>query len=271
MSPELDKKIGVIGCGSMGTALIGRLAHIMHKGSLIITDLDKTKRERVRDKCKVRATDDNATLIALSDIIILAIKPKDYEALLSEIRDLISEKKLVISIAAGTTTAYIERLIRKRVPVIRVMPNMPAIVGEAISTISAGSFAKPQDMKMAREIFSSIGEVVEVGEEMVDAVTAVSGSGPAYFFYLVECMIEAARDVGLNEEAAVRLVLKTALGSAKLLNELKETPADLRAKVTSKGGTTEAAFEIFGSRHFKEMVKEAVAAACKRSKELSKR
>lgn len=268
----IDKKIGIIGCGNMGEAVLSRLVNFMEKStSLIVSEIDAAKREAIQAKYKIIVSIDNNYVVKNSDIVILAVKPQDFDRVLKdEICCALSKDKLLVSIAAGITTKYIESIVGKEMPVIRVMPNMAAIVGEAISSISRGSRANREDMQIAKEIFSTIGDVVEVEEDLVDAVTAVSGSGPAYFFYLIECLTEAACDLGLDKEKAKRLVLKTALGSAKLLEALKEDPAALRAKITSKGGTTEAAFKIFESKKFKSIVKEAILKACKRSKELSK-
>ncbi len=266
----LRRKIGIIGCGNMGEALVRGLSHIVPRGFLAINDIDKARRDKARSKYKVRRAEDNGSLVESSDIIILAVKPKDVDDVLKNIRKFLSSDKVLISIAAGITTGYIGRLIGKKLPVIRAMPNMPAAIGEAISSISAGRFAKRNDVKIARDIFASVGDVVEVDEDLVDAVTAVSGSGPAYFFYLIESLLEAALELGLDEKTANSLILKTALGSAKMSDLLKEAASDLRTKVTSKGGTTEAAFKVFESKNFKEIIKEAVKAACKRSKELSK-
>lgn len=266
----LRKKIGIIGCGNMGEALVKGLCRIAPKGFLAINDIDKTRRDSILSRYKVRAAKDNNSLVESSEVVILAVKPKDVEKVLTGVRAVLSSDKVLISIAAGVTTEYIGRLIGKGLPVIRVMPNMPAAIGEAISSISAGRFAKRNDMKAARDIFASVGDVVEVKEGLVDAVTAISGSGPAYFFYLIESLLEAALGLGLDEKTAESLIIKTALGSAKILDVLKEAASDLRARVTSKGGTTEAAFKVLESKNFKAIVKEAVKAACKRSEELSK-
>ena len=214
---------------------------------------------------------DNNDVMKFADCIILSVKPKDFDSLLkNEVCCGVSKNKLLISIAAGVTTKYIEGIVGKDVPVVRAMPNMAAAIGEAITAISVGNAAGAQDLKLAREIFSTIGEVVEVDEKLIDCVTAISGSGPAYFFYLIESLIDAAVELGIDREIAKRLVLKTALGSAKLPQAMKEEPKALREKVTSKGGTTEAALKVFESKKFKNIVKEAVNEALKRAKQLSK-
>ncbi len=267
----IDKKIGIIGCGNMGEAIYSRLAQAMNKDTaLMVSEMDRARRDAFFAKHKVAAEADNDRVFRCSDVIIIAVKPKDFDAVLAQGKVCgISTDKLLISIAAGVTTKHIELVVGKEIPVIRVMPNMPAIIGEAISSISAGASAAEEHMDMAREIFSKIGAVVEVDESMVDAVTAISGSGPAYFFYFIENLIEAAKKLKLDGETARELVIKTALGSAKLLDQSKEEPGLLRRKVTSKGGTTEAAMKVFDGKKLKEIIRSAVAAACKRSKELS--
>ena len=269
----INKKIGIIGCGNMGEAILNRLSNILDKSvSIMASEFDAKRRDYIQSKYKVIVEIDNNEVVKFADVIILAVKPKDLEVIVkSEVCCGASKDKLLISIAAGITTKYIENIVGKDVPVIRIMPNMAATIGESISSISAGSAVKPEDMELAKEIFLTIGDVVEVDEKLVDAVTAISGSGPAYFFYMMEALIEAGCAAGLEEDVAKKLVLKTALGSAKLLEMLKEDPAILRSKVTSKGGTTEAAIKVFESKKFKNIIKDAVKAARARSKELQKR
>ncbi len=268
----IDKKIGIIGCGNMGEAILYRLSNILNKSvSIMVSEFDSKRRDYIESKYKVIVEVDNNEVVKFADVLVLAVKPKDIDALLKgEVCSGASKDKLLISIVAGVTTKYIESIVGKDVPVIRVMPNMAATIGESVSSISAGSAVKSAHMTLAREIFRTIGDVVEVDEELVDAVTAISGSGPAYFFYLIEALIEAGCAAGLKEEVAKLLVLKTALGSANLLEKLKEDPGVLRSKVTSKGGTTEAAIKVFESNKFKSIIKDAVNAAKTRSKELQK-
>ncbi len=269
----VNKKIGIIGCGNMGEALLSRLSTVVEKSiSLMVSEFDAKRRDYIQSKYKIIVETDNNAVVKFADVIILAVKPKDFDNLLkNEICCGASKNKLIITIAAGITTKYIEGIIGKDIPVIRVMPNMAAAAGESMSSISAGSSATAKDIVAAKEIFSTIGDVVEVDEKFVDAVTAVSGSGPAYFFYLIESLIDSGVAAGLDRDVAKRLVLKTASGSARLLEALKEDPAVLRARVTSKGGTTEAAIKVFESKKFKDIVKKAVSAAKKRSKGLSRK
>ena len=267
----INKKIGIIGCGNMGEALLSRIIGVIEKStSVMVSELDAGRREYLHDKYRMIIETDNNSVVKFADCIILAVKPKDFESLLKkEVCCGVSKDKLVISIAAGVTTKYIEKIIGKDIPVIRAMPNLGAVIGQAVSSLSAGTAVKKEDMELAKELFSMIGDVVEVDEKLVDAVTAVSGSGPAYFFYFIESLYEAAEELKLPSEVAKKLVIKTALGSVKLLRDLKEDPAVLRKKVTSKGGTTEAAFRVLEGGKVKKIIKDAVKEACKRSKEIS--
>jgi pyrroline-5-carboxylate reductase len=178
--------------------------------------------------------------------------------------------KLFISIAAGLTTKFFEKHLCSKARVVRSMPNMPALIGEGITGICAGKYASPVDLKLAQEILSSIGETVIVKESMIDAVTAVSGSGPAYVFLFVEQWMAAAKKLGFNEAEAKKLVYKTLIGSAHLLEQSEFDAATLRVKVTSKKGTTEAALNVFAKGKFDQLVKNALLAAKKRAGELAK-
>lgn len=265
-------KIGIIGCGHMGEALLKGLCGVVEKSTMIIaSELDAARREEIQGRYKMIVSIDNNYLVKNSDVIILAVKPHDLqEVLRTEVCCGVSREKLIISIAAGIKTHRIEDALEPGVPVVRAMPNLPATIGQAITSISAGKWAAVSHINTAKEIFSSIGDVVEVDEKLVDAVTAISGSGPAYFFYLAEAMVEAAHELGIDKKTAEKLVIKTALGSAGLLQELGESPQILRKKVTSKGGTTEAAMSVFDKKDIKKSLKEAIKKAHSRSLELSK-
>lgn len=266
------KKIGIIGCGNMGEAIFSRLSRVLDKSTaLMVSEQDAARRDYIQSKYKVIVEIDNDTVVKYSDVIVVAVKPKDFEDLLKgEVCCGINEKKLLISIAAGITTKHIESVIGSEMPVVRAMPNMGATIGEAMTALSRGSSALDDHMKTAVEIFSLIGDVVEVDEETMDAVTAISGSGPAYFFYMMEALIKAAKSLGLDDDVASRLVLKTALASAKLPGAMKEGPAALRERVASKGGTTEEALAVLKKNKFEDIVRDAVKAAHRRSREISK-
>jgi len=261
----MKNAIGVIGFGNMGSAIVRRIAG---SGIISVYETDKGKQKIVTSISGVKCASDNKKLAETVDVLILAVKPRDITAVLDEIKVKLTRRTLLISIAAGVTTEFIEKRLGKKIAVIRVMPNMPALAGAGISALCRGRFASKREMVAAKRLFRSIGEVVEVKEDLMDAVTAISGSGPAYFFYLVEVLIKTAIGLGIKKEVAEKLAVETAFGSAKLLKETKETPQILRAKVTSKGGTTEAAFKEFLKGDLEGVLKKGIRKAFKRARKL---
>jgi len=266
----IKKKIAFIGCGNMGKALLNGVAtkRLFSNKAITVSDKRDSILKSIKKSYKVDTASSNIEAAKKGDIIILAVKPQDIVSVLKEISDYI-ESKLIISIAAGVTTSLIKlKSASKRV--IRVMPNMPALVGHGVTAISYAKGATSSDISTAKKIFDTVGVTVTVKEKDIDAVTAVSGSGPAYFFMLMENMISSASSLGLKKQIAKELVIQTALGASVLQNCTSQDPAALRRQVTSKGGTTEAALKVFLKRGFEKTVKSALVAAHKRSKELSK-
>jgi len=263
------KIIGIIGCGNMGEAIIkGILAkNLVPKSRILVSDARESRLVYIKHRYGTKGID-NASLAKKCNVLILAVKPQDRNVI-NEISGGFSSKKLLISILAGITIEDIKGLSRKRIQVARVMPNMGALVGESMSAVSFDKGTKKDNKRMVMRIFSALGDAVEINETHMDAVTAVSGSGPAYFFYLVETLARCAVGLGIDEKVAERLAVKTALGSAALLGRMKLGPQVLRHKITSKKGTTEAALKILEAKGFETIVRDAVAAAYKRSKELS--
>lgn len=261
----MKTKIGIIGGGNMGTAIA---AGIRNNNTLFICEPDKKKQAYLKRKLAVR-TYNIETVVDRSKFIILAVKPQDFGAVLKEIHRHLKKEKLFISIAAGISTAYIEKKVGRNARVVRCMPNLPVQVGLGVSGLCRGKTAKKTDLEQARRIFNCVGQTVVVEEKLMDAVTAVSGSGPAYVYLFMECFVKAAMALGLKKEKAVNLVVQTMNGSLLLLEKSREDPEILRKKVTSKGGTTQAALEIFTQRKFDKIFKEALFAARKRAKQLS--
>ncbi len=260
------KKLGIIGGGNMGEAIISSCQkHFLVK----VSEKDKS-RSRYLEKTYRIKSEDIKNLVKFSDVIILAVKPQDFDELLNELRLHVDEDRLVISIAAGITTGFIERRLKAKARVIRTMPNMPALIGQGMTAIAKGRYAKKSDINLACQIFNCLGHTVIVNEKLIDSVTAVSGSGPAYVFFFLECIIAAAQSLGLNEKLAQALIQKTFSGSINLLDEKNISPALLRAKVTSKGGTTAAALDVFAKNNFQQIIKDALKAAQKRAQQLSK-
>jgi len=272
-----------MGAGNMGEAIVGALIRsgLSDSSTIYISDVLKERCDMMKKIYGVSVMDDNFKLFSECDVIVLAVKPQQTAALLAQIaeRKVRSrlKRKLFISIAAGIPLRKIEEILygpleegeRQNLPVIRVMPNTPALVMAGISGMSANRYASPEDIQVAKTILGALGSVIEFNEKDLDAVTAVSGSGPAYVFYLIESMIAGGISNGLTAQHAARLTLETLKGAVKLMEERKEPPEDLRRKVTSPGGTTEAAVTVLEQNHVKENIVAAITAATQRSRELS--
>ncbi|MBI3991533.1 MAG: pyrroline-5-carboxylate reductase, partial [Candidatus Omnitrophica bacterium] len=237
----------------------------------ILSDRDTDKLKKLKKSyVNIRIASSNHELVDKCSAIILAVKPQQIEELMREIGR-IQTHKLFISIAAGVKLNYLRRMLGKKAGLIRVMPNTPALVGEGMIALSRGSGVSAGEWRLAGKIFSSLGKTIQVEEKKMGMVTAISGSGPAYFFYMIEGMVEAGKRGGLSEKEALTLASKTASGSAKLLAQSQSSPEELRKQVTSKGGTTEAAINVFEKMGFKKILKEGITAAARRSREMEGR
>jgi pyrroline-5-carboxylate reductase len=265
-------KIGFIGAGNMAEAIIKCIidTHIFHPEDITIADVRKERLDELADKYNISYTT-NVKLAKAVDILILSIKPQNMTAVLNEIKGSLNNDSIIVTIAAGITTDKICKTLGFN-SVIRVMPNTPALIGQGTTVLYATAAAKER-LAEVEHIFQAVGYVTSVEDEkLLDAVTAVSGSGPAYFFLLMEEMIKAGIKLGLDRQLAERTVLVTARGAAMLaIERLKagEKVDVLRQKVTSPNGTTEAALKVFAKYNFEQMINEALAAAEKRSEELS--
>jgi pyrroline-5-carboxylate reductase len=260
-----------IGGGNMGEALVaGLLASKQWKpAEITVTDKRPDALAQLKKKYKIQISDDNKKAVAKATVILLAVKPQQIRPVLEEIGPLLRTRQLVLSIAAGIPCALIEQFLSPNVPVIRVMPNTPALVRAGAAGIAPGKWAKPAQLKIAEQILSTVGKVVRVSEKDMDAVTAVSGSGPAYVFYIAEAMKDAALALGLTAETADVLVRQTILGAGQLLASSAEEPQELRRRVTSPGGTTEAALQVLEEGQLKSLFVKALRRAAERSQELS--
>jgi len=266
--------IGFVGGGNMAEALIKGIstARLYEPENILVSDIRQERLDLLAKEYHVQPVGKNADLAAKVDILVLSVKPQNMTEALESIKDAIKQETLVISIAAGIRTAKIAAALGD-MAIVRVMPNTPALIGEGASALFANDKAKPM-LEKAKSLFSAVGKAVVVDDEdLIDAVTAVSGSGPAYFFLLMEEMIKAACQLGLPEDVAKDLVLQTAKGAGLLAasaDRKGESPAELRKKVTSPGGTTEAAVAIFTQGNFGELITSALKKAHDRSKQLSK-
>ena len=262
------ERIAIIGCGRIGEAL---LSGLLSSGwsDIVVTSRRPERVAELHERHKVEATTSNPDAVHDAAIVVLALKPQDIDALLDEIGPLLSTEQTVLSVAAAVTTRRIEKRIADGVPVVRAMPNAPSTVHEGMAGISAGANANDEHLAQADEVLSHLGRVVRVQESAMDAITAVSGSGPAYFALLAEAMIEAGILLGLSREISTSLVVQTMLGTAKLLRDEKMHPVELRESVTSPGGTTISAIRELEQAGVRAAFLNAIQAAMTRSRELA--
>jgi pyrroline-5-carboxylate reductase len=264
------KKLAVIGTGNMGSAILHGVigADLFEADDVIACDLVAEKVEALARALGIDVAPTASDAASTASTVLLAVKPQTMGECLSEVKEAVGPAHLIISIAAGITTGFIEERLGPAVRVVRVMPNTPALVGAGASALCSGTHATNGDLAEAERIFGALGTVYNFDESLMDAVTAVSGSGPAYLFLFAECLAGAALTIGLPGNEAAGLVAQTLFGASKLLVESGEPASALRAKVTSPGGTTEAAVSVFNERGFEEIVVAAVSSAFNRAKEL---
>ncbi|MEH6344574.1 MAG: pyrroline-5-carboxylate reductase [Bermanella sp.] len=265
--------IAFIGAGNMAGAIIGGLVENgFDKNKLWASDPSQEKIDELTSTLGIQGTTDNASAIKQADVVILAIKPQVMETVLSPIKDALQKQQpLIISVAAGINLNSISKWTGGNLAVVRCMPNTPALVQQGASGLFANEQVSAQQKTISEQILNAVGISVWVDEEnQLDAVTAVSGSGPAYFFLFMEAMVEAGKKLGLSEETAKELTLKTALGAATMASQSSDSPAQLRKKVTSPNGTTEKAINSFIDQNLSKVVETALTAANDRSVELCK-
>jgi pyrroline-5-carboxylate reductase len=261
-------RIAILGAGQIGEALIAGLLSSGER-DLVASVRREERAAELRSRYDIPVTLSNADAVSGAAIVVIAVKPQDIERLLGEIGGLLAPEQTVLSIAAAIPTATIERHVAERVPVVRAMPNTPATVHEGIAGICAGEHAGEEHLAAAEDVLSHLGRVVRVPESAMDAVTAVSGSGPAYFALLAEAMIEAGILLGLSREISTQLVVQTMLGTAKQLRDGHIHPVELREMVTSPGGTTIAAIRELERAGVRAAFLNAIQAAMDRSRELA--
>jgi pyrroline-5-carboxylate reductase len=260
--------IAILGAGKMGEALLsGVLRAGLRPSDLLVTTRREERGVLLRERYGV-ANVTNAEAAATADTLVVAVKPQDMASLLGELRDHVRPGRLVISMAAGIPTGFIEERLPDGVPVVRVMSNTPVHVDEAMSVISAGTHATEEHLKLAEELLSPVGKVTRIPESLQDAATALSGSGPAYFYYLVEAMVDAGILLGMPRAAALEMVIQSAVGAAVMLRDSGDHPVMLREAVTSPAGTTISAIRELERHGVRAAVIEAIEAARDRGREL---
>jgi pyrroline-5-carboxylate reductase len=271
MSDRSDRRVAFLGGGKMAEALISGL---IRSGGRTVDEIMVTCRreERARElagKYGIAATLDNPEAARWANVLVLMAKPQDMEVLLSQVREHVTTEDLVVTFAAGIRTSFVEKHLPDEVPVVRVMSNVPVMVDEAMSVITPGRHATEADLASTEEVLAYVGRVLRLKETHLDAVTATSGSGPAYFFLLAEAMIEACILLGLSRDVATDLIVQTMLGSAKMLRDTGKHPVELREMVTSPGGTTIEAIRHLEEAGVRAAFLNAIDAARKRSEELA--
>jgi pyrroline-5-carboxylate reductase len=269
---SVEHTIAFVGAGNMAGALIRGLigTGTVPADRIIAADPDRDRLSALEGELEIRATTDNAEAVQEATVIVLATKPQVFAQVLPGLAAVVSADALLISIAAGISTGMIERAFPAGSRVVRTMPNTPALVGAGATAIAAGTHATEDDLGLAETLFRSVGIAVRVPEEQIDAVTGLSGSGPAYVFAMIEALRDAGTREGLPEETALQLASQTVFGAARLLLDEKEAPEVLRDRVTSPGGTTRAGLDALADAGFADAILGAVHAATRRSVELGK-
>ena len=266
------RKVAFLGGGKMGEALVSGLIRSGGRNAeeIMVTARREERAAELAERYGVAATLSNPEATDWADVLVLIVKPQDMEVLLGQISERVRSDQLVISFAAGIRTSFIERFMPPGTPVVRVMSNVPVLVDEAMSVVSPGVHAEDKHLSVAEELLGYVGKVIRLKEAHLDAVTATSGSGPAYFFLLAEAMIEACILLGLSRDVATELIIQTMLGSAKMLRDTGTHPVELREMVTSPGGTTIAAIRHLEEAGVRAAFLNAIDAARKRSEELAR-
>ena len=266
-----ERRLAVLGAGTIGESLIAGLLSSgwREPAEIVATGRREERLTELAERHGVQTTLSNPEAVANAAIVVIAVKPQDFAVLLGEIGPVLQPEQTVLSVAAAIPTALIESRVTAGVPVVRAMPNAPAVVHEGIAGICAGAHADDRHLELAEEVLAHLGRVVRVPESYMDAVTAVSGSGPAYFALLAEAMIEAGILLGLSRQISTDLVVQTMLGTAKLLRDEKIHPVELREAVTSPGGTTIRAIRELERAGVRAAFLNAIQAAMERSRELA--
>jgi len=264
------RRLGFLGAGNMAAALIKGLLHgrVLPAEQIVASDVKRERLDQLREAHGIRTTGDNHALLRDSDVLVLAVKPQVIDKVLTEVGKEVRPEQLVVSVAAGVPLEALEGRLPPGSRVVRAMPNTPATVQAGATAIAAGSHAREDDLRIAREMFEAVGRVVVLDETLLDAVTGLSGSGPAYVMLIIEALADGGVKVGLHRDTALTLAAQTVFGSARLLLETGEHPGRLKDMVTSPGGTAIAGLHTLESGALRKTLIDAVEAATKRAGEL---
>ncbi|MAP88387.1 pyrroline-5-carboxylate reductase [Candidatus Poribacteria bacterium] len=270
MSLSTIGRFGVIGVGNMGAAIIRGVAKkLLSSEQIFVTDVDPQKVDELRTELGVNAFDTVGQLVENVDTILYSAKPNNAAKIFKQARELVKPSQLLISIAAGIPIAQLESYFAESIPVIRVMPNIAVTVGSGVAAISPGSYADENHLAKSQAIFNAVGSSLIIEEKQLDAVTGLSGSGPAFVFVFIEALIDAGVHVGLSREDAHQLAVQTVLGAAKIIDQNREHPAVWKSRVTTPAGTTAAGLFELEQGKFRSIINAAVIAATERAQELA--
>lgn len=265
-------KTGFIGGGKMASAILNGMisSNCYECGNIFVSDKNKSALQTVKDNFKVNVTEDNAEVVKNSKVLLFAVKPFVLRAVLEEIKPYITSEHVILSIAAGISINTIESIVGE-VPVIRIMPNTPALVNAGMSAICKGNYAKPEHVEIAKSIFKNVGKVIESEEKYIDIITAISGSGPAFYYYVIEQIARAGEKLGLDYETCLKLSAQTALGSAKMILETDVSPEQLIINVTTPGGCTEVGNNVLKNADVDKILFETIEKTKQKAFELGKK
>ncbi|NPA51405.1 MAG: pyrroline-5-carboxylate reductase [Aquificae bacterium] len=263
-------KIGIIGVGNMGEAILRAIIDktSIKKSQIVAFDIDKQKLKTIEKNYQIKTTNTPKT-VTKAKYIFVVVKPKDYKTTLDTLKKYLSKENVLISVIAGIKIENIKKIIKKEIPIVRIMPNTPMLIGEGTIGVTFDKNVKSQQRKYLSELFSKLGETIFVDEEIIDTVTGLSGSGPAYVFTFIDAMAQGGVKMGLSYEDALKLAVQTVIGSAKMIKELNQHPSVLRDKVTSPAGTTIYGLHELEKKGLKDAVISAIETATLRSKNLS--
>lgn len=268
----MDKKIGFIGSGNMAKAMIGGIvkSKLVDSNNIIASDLNELALENVKNEYGINVTTNSKEVVKFSDIVIVAVKPNVYDIVLEGVKELVDDKKIIVTIAAGKTIESIENVIGNDKKVIRTMPNTPALVNEGMSALCKNKNITDEELNIVKEIFNSFGKAEIVNEYLIDSVIGVSGSAPAYVFMFIEAMADAAVLAGMPRNQAYTFAAQAVMGSAKMVLETGKHPGELKDMVCSPGGTTIEAVKTLEAEGFRSAVIKAIGDCIEKSKEMSK-
>jgi len=265
-------KIGFIGAGNMGKAIINGLVNsdFISRDNILASEVSEQIAEKISSELGITVFTDNKELVNKSDIVILCVKPHFIQSVVENIKDCLTENKLLISIAAGISTGFIEKIIDDKISVIRVMPNTPALLGEGMAAICRGQYVSGEQMKFALELFSKVGRSIEIQEKLINAVTGISGSGPAFIYTIIEALADGGVKLGIPKNVAIELAAQTTLGAAKMVLETGKHPSVLKDEVTTPGGTTIAGLMVMEENKVRAALSKTVQETARVAGELGK-